>query len=183
MEVSMAGRLIAYYSRDGENYCDGRIVDLAEGNTQVIAKKIQHFTGGDLFRIEPLHPYPAGYDEAVELAQQELKKHVRPELAGSPCPAERYDIVYLGYPIWWGVMPMPVLTFLEQYDFSGKTVIPFCTHEGSGMGDSVAYIRRSCPGARVLEGLALYGSRRDRSDQAIRAWLDKTEAALKVSGA
>lgn len=79
-------------------------------------------------------------------------------------------------------MPMPVLTFLEKYDFSGKTVIPFCTHEGSGMGDSVSYIRRCCPGVRVLDGLAVYGSRCDRADQAIRAWLQKTESAMKVNG-
>ena len=178
----MANVLIAYYSRDGENYRDGRIVDLAEGNTQVVAKKIRQITGGELFCIEPLHPYPAYYHETTELAQKELQDNARPELSGPPCPVERYDIVYLGYPIWWGVMPMPVLTFLEKYDFSGKTVIPFCTHEGSGMGDSVPYIRRCCPGVRVLDGLAVYGSRCDRADQAIRAWLQKTESAMKVNG-
>lgn len=80
-------------------------------------------------------------------------------------------------------MHMPVLTFLEQYDFSGKTVIPFSTHEDSGMGDSVAYICRSCTRARVLDGLALYGSRCDRPDDEIRAWLHKAESALKISGA
>ena len=84
---------------------------------------------------------------------------------------ERYDTVYVGFPNWWGTMPMAVHAFLESYDFAGKTLVPFCTHEGGGMGDSVRDIRRLCPGATVLEGLAVRGSEADRSDAAVEAFV------------
>ena len=169
----MAKNLIAYYSRSGSNYKGGNIVDLPEGNTQVVAEKIRTLTGGDLFRIEPVKPYPADYNETVELAKEELGKNARPELTDTVKDFADYDVIYLGYPIWWGVMPMPVLTFLESYDFSGKTIAPFCTHEGSGLGMSERYIRQSCPDARVLPGLAIQGEKRDQADRDIGNWLKK----------
>ena len=156
----MANVLIAYYSRDGENYRDGRIVDLAEGNTQVVAKKIRQITGGELFRIEPLHPYPADYHETTELAQKELQDNARPELSGPPCPVERYDIVYLGYPIWWGEAPNIVYHFVRSHDFSGKQVIPFCTSHSSGLGDSDVLLEETAksgewfPGTRFSGGVS-----------------------------
>ena len=167
----MAKSLIAYYSRSGSNYRDGDIVDLPEGNTQVVAEKIRALTGGDLFRIEPVTPYPADYNETVELAKEELGRNARPALKDAVKDFADYDIVYVGYPIWWGVMPMPVLTFLESYDFSGKTIASFCTHEGSGLGMSERYIRQSCPGAKILSGLAIRGEKRDRADREIENWL------------
>ena len=156
----MANVLIAYYSRDGENYRDGRIVDLAEGNTQVVAKKIRQITGGELFCIEPLHPYPADYHETTELAQKELQDNARPELSGPPCPVERYDIVYLGYPIWWGEAPNIVYHFVRSHDFSGKQVIPFCTSHSSGLGDSDVLLEETAksgewfPGTRFSGGVS-----------------------------
>ena len=167
----MTKKLIAYYSRAGSNYFGNRIVDLAVGNTRVVAEKIQALAGGDLFRIEPVKPYPADYDETVERAKEELGKNARPELKEIVRNPDVYDTVFLGYPIWWGVMPMPVLTFLESADFSGKTIVPFCTHEGSGFGMSERYIRQSCPKAKILSGLAIRGGKRDQADAEIRKWL------------
>ena len=150
--------LIAYYSRRGENYVGGTIVDIPVGNTEVMAQKIAELTGGDLFRIDTVEAYPADYTECTHVARKELKMNARPELTGKVDDMARYDTVFLGYPNWWGTMPMGVHTFLESYDFTGKTIVPFCTHEGSGMGHSVADIRKLCPGATVLDGRAIRGS-------------------------
>lgn len=169
----MPRNLIAYYSRRGTNYFDGKIIDLPVGNTEVVAGKIARISGGDLFHIETVKPYPADYDESTEVAKIELGENARPELTATVPDFDDYDVIYLGYPIWWGVMPMPVLTFLESYDFSGKTIVPFCTHEGSGFGMSERYIRQSCPEASVLPGLAIIGHLRDKADKPVKDWLEK----------
>ncbi len=135
--------LIAYFSRPGNNYVNGSIVNLPVGNTEVVATMIREMTGGDLFHIEPVTVYPEGYTETTEVAQQELRANARPKLTRHQEIPDSYDLIFLGYPNWWGTMPMPVFTFLEDYDLAGKTIAPFCTHEGSGMGRSVADIKRS----------------------------------------
>ena len=164
-------------TRKGSNYFDGKIMDLPVGNTEVIAKKIAALTGSELFHIEAVKPYPADYDESTEVAKIELGENARPELTASVPDFDAYDVIYLGYPIWWGVMPMPVLTFLESYNFSGKTIAPFCTHEGSGLGMSERYIRQACPQATVLPGLAIIGHLREKADQSLKDWLKKTGLA------
>ena len=163
----MANILIAYYSRRGQNYVGGNIEDLPIGNTEVVAQKIEKLTDGDMFRIDTVKQYPADYTACTEVAQRELRENARPRLADQVDDMDRYDTVYLGYPNWWGTMPMAVHTFLESYDFAGKTIIPFCTHEGSGMGRSVADIRRICPSATVLEGMAIRGSNAARADREV----------------
>ena len=165
--------LIAYFSRPGNNYVNGRIVDLSAGNTEVAVKKIQKLVSGTLFRIVSVRKYPEDYTECTEKAQAELRADVRPELDLTGCPdsINDNDIIILAYPNWWGTMPMPVWTFLEQYDFSGKTILPLCTNEGSGMGRSESDIQKLCPGASLGKGLALRGSRVDRSDEEIKRWL------------
>ena len=173
-EIKMAKSLVAYFSRRGNNYFGGKIVDLPVGNTEVVAGKIATMTGGDLFHIEAVKPYPADYDESTEVAKRELGENARPELTAPVDGFDTYDTIYLGYPIWWGVMPMPVLTFLESYDFAGKTIAPFCTHEGSGFGMSERYIRQACPQATIVTGLAIKGDARDKSDKQIASWLEKT---------
>lgn len=175
----MPKNLIAYYSRRGNNYFDGKIVDLPVGNTEVVAGKIARMTGGDLFRIEAVNPYPADYDESTEVAKIELGENTRPELTATIPDIDDYDVIYLGYPIWWGVMPMPVMTFLESCDFKGKTIVPFCTHEGSGLGMSERYIRQACPKASVLPGLAIIGHLRDKADSHIEHWMRKNGLFLK----
>jgi flavodoxin len=150
--------LIAYFSRRGKNYMDGKVVTLEVGNTEVLAHKIQQLMGGDLFEIRTLQEYPEEYIDTTRVARNELRTNARPELAEYVKNMEDYDVVYLGYPNWWGTFPMAVCTFLESADFSGKTIIPFCTHEGSGMCGE-RNIHKLCPTAQVEKGLAIAGSR------------------------
>ncbi len=165
--------LVAFYSRKGKNYAAGGIVDLAVGNTEVVAGKIRSLTGGDLFRIETVNPYPADYLEATEVAKRELQGKARPELVGGVDRMGDYDVVFLGYPNWWGTMPMAVFTFLEGYDFAGKTIVPICTHEGSGMGRSEKDIQKLCPGAKVLKGLPIVGGTVQEAEGDVAAHLRK----------
>ncbi|TDT63328.1 flavodoxin [Fonticella tunisiensis] len=165
--------LIAYFSRKGNNYVGGSIVYLPIGNTEVIAKKIQELTGSDMFQIKTVKSYPEDYTETTNVAQEEKRKNVRPELTETVDDMDSYDVIYLGYPNWWGTMPMAVFTFLESYDFSGKIIIPFCTHEGSGMGSSERDIKKLCPNSKVLPGLAIRGGSAERADKDVANWLKK----------
>ena len=163
--------LIAYFSRKGSNYVGGSIVNLPIGNTEVIAKKIQKLTGSDIFQIKTVKSYPEDYTETTNVAQKELRENARPELTKIVNDMDSYDVIYIGYPNWWGTMPMGVYTFLESYDFSGKTIIPYCTHEGSGMGSSELDIKKLCPNAKVLSGLAIKGSNVKSAAGTIKSWL------------
>lgn len=163
--------LIAYYSRRGRNYVGGDIVDLKVGNTEVAAGMIQKLTGGDTFRIDTVKAYPADYHATTEASQQELRQNARPELTSQVGNMSNYDVIVLGYPNWWGTMPMAVFTFLEEYDLKGKTILPLCTHEGSGLGHSVSDIKKLCPGATVSRGLAIQGGSVQRAEAEIAGWL------------
>jgi len=166
-------KLIAYYSRAGNNYVGDKIMNLPVGNTEVAAKMIQKLTGSDIFRIYTIKDYPADYNETTEVAKQELRQNDRPELTGHADNMVDYSVIYLGYPNWWGTMPMAVYTFLEAYDFSGKTIIPFCTHEGSGMGRSESDIKKLCSDANVLKGLPIRGGSVQGAESDIADWLRK----------
>lgn len=163
--------LIAYFSRKGNNYVGGSIVNLSVGNTEVVAEMIRDLTGGQLFKLTPANPYSDDYHTCTEEAQKELRANVRPELAEYPDNLDNFDTIILGYPNWWGTMPMPAWTFLEKYDFSGKVIFPFCTHEGSGMGKSEADIKKLCPGADVKKGLAILGGSVKKAEKDIAVWL------------
>ena len=165
--------LIAYFSRKGNNYVGGSIVNLPTGNTEVIAKKIQELTGSEIFQIKAVKSYPEDYTETTKVAKEEQRENARPELTEIVDDMDSYDVIYIGYPIWYGTMPMAVFSFLESYDFSGKTIIPYCTHEGSGMGNSVRDIKKLCPNAKVLSGLAILGGSVDRADKIVANWLKK----------
>jgi flavodoxin len=149
--------LIAYFSRSG--------------NTQVIANEIHECVGGDFYRIATVDQYPPGYDAVVEVARQELKERRRPELSKKPATLTPYGVVFVGYPNWWSTMPMAVFTFLEQFDFAGKKIAPFCTHEGSGLGRSERDIKDACPRATVLPGLAVRGGGVKSAKKNVQAWL------------
>lgn len=149
----------------------GSIVNLPIGNTEVIAKKIQELTGNDMFQIKTVKSYPEDYTETTNVAKEENRQNARPELAEIVDDMNSYDVIYIGYPNWWGTMPMPVFTFLESYDFSGKTIIPYCTHEGSGMGSSERDIKKLCPNAKVLSGLAIRGGSVKNAAGTIKSWL------------
>lgn len=167
--------LVAYFSRTGENYSVGNI---EKGNTHIIADMIAGQTGGDMFEISTVTPYPDDYDACTEVAKQEQNDNARPELAASVENIEDYDVIYLGFPIWWGDMPMAVYTFLESYDFSGKTIIPFCTHEGSGLASTESSIEDACPDAEILTGLSVRGSvaqnSQDEAQEAVVNWLKES---------
>lgn len=167
-------KLIASYSRPGNNYVNGAIVNLPVGNTEVAAKMISRLTGGDLFRIETVKPYPVDYHKTTEVAKEELRQNAKPDLAGHVAAMAEYDAVFLGYPNWWGTMPMAVFTFLEEYDFSGKTIAPFCIHEGSGLGRSEKDIGKLCANATVLQGLQIKGGSVNKAEGEIEAWLKKS---------
>jgi flavodoxin len=175
MPVSNKKCLIAYYSRKGNNYMGGNIVNLPVGNTEAVANKIKRVIGGDLFEINTVKTYPIDYTETTNVARDELRKNARPELSDSVKNMNDYDVIYLGYPNWWGTFPMAVFTFLESYDFSGKTIVPFCTHEGSGSGSSERDIKKLCPNAKVLPGVAIRGGSVSNADNVIQSWLKKQE--------
>lgn len=166
--------LIAYFSRAGENYNVGVV---SEGNTAKFAKEIAAQTGGDLFEIVPVTAYPNSYDEMLTVATRERTNNERPAIRDTVNSFDDYDTIFLGYPIWWGDLPMILHTFMESYDFTGKTVIPFNTHEGSGQSGTQSAIATKLTGATILQGLAIRGSTAqnmigDGGDATVKNWLD-----------
>ena len=171
-EIGGTKMLVAVFSLPGEQYEVGVI---EEGNTAIIADMIVEQTGADLFRIENVTPYPDTYDGLLEISRQEEAADTRPEIARTVENTEDYNVVFLGFPNWWGDMPMIVYGFLESYDFSGKTIVPFCTHGGSGLSNTPRRIADTCPEATVADGLAIRGKtaqeQRDEAREAVTDWL------------
>lgn len=143
--------LIAFYSRAGENYFGDAYRRVSVGNTEKAAKMLAGLTGGTLYKIQ--------------------QANARPEVLNLPDNLDAYDEIYLGYPNYWGTMPMAVCTFLEHYDFTGKAIHPFCTHEGSGLSHTERDIQKAAPGAIVTRGLAIHGSSVDGAKGAIKKWV------------
>ena len=144
------------------------------GNTQYVAQLIQEQTGADIFRIVPEKPYPTNHRLLVDLAKEEQNQNARPAIAGKIENPGAYDTIFIGYPNWWGDMPMILYTFLEQYDFSGKTIIPFCTHGGSGFSRTIQTIAAKQPGANVMQdGYALSRSRMEEAPAGVTEWLEE----------
>lgn len=166
-------KLIAYFSRADENYFGGALRYISVGNTEIAAQMLAEITGADVFKMEPCQPYAKDYNQCIAQAQEDQRRDARPELLAYPDSLADYDEIYLGYPNYWGTMPMAVFTFLEHFDWTGKTIYPFCTHEGSGMGHSEADIRRLCPGAEVKKGLAISGSHVKDSREQLKRWCEK----------
>ncbi len=163
--------LTAYFSHSGENYFSGKIINVKKGNTAIVAEKIARLTGCDLFEIKREKEYPVSYKDCVRESREELAADARPLLARN-VDVNGYDVVILGYPNWCGTMPMPVFTFLESADFSGKKIFPLCTNEGSGLAKSVSDVLRLCPDAQVMPGLSIKGSNADVCDDILRKWLE-----------
>ena len=164
--------LVAFFSRTGENYAVGNI---EKGNTHIVAEMIAGKTGADIFQIETVNPYPDEYKVCVEIAKTEKENNARPEVKGD-AKVEDYDVIFLGYPNWWGDMPMAVYTFIEKHNWNGKTVVPFCTHEGSGLSGTERKLKDACKGATVSEGLAIKGTIAQNSQaqarQSVKKWLE-----------
>ena len=169
--------LVAYFSRAGQNYGHGGVVDLPKGNTEVLAEAIAADLGADLFRIDTVEPYPADYYATTDQAKRELREKARPDILGPLPDMEGIDAIVLGYPNWWGTMPMAVKTFLDSYDLSGVTIAPLCTNEGSGLGGSVGDLRRSYPAAKVTEGLSIRGTDAARSTGKAVSWARRAVTA------
>lgn len=167
----MSKKLIAFYSRADENYFNGTLKVLTVGNTEVAAGIIKELSGADIFKIEQAKPYSKGYNDCIEEARADQQTNARPELKSYLDSIDDYDVIYLGFPNYWSTMPMAVFTFLEHFDFSGKVIKPFCTHEGSGMGKSLSDIKKLCPDAIVEKGLALHGSCVSRAKGDIERWV------------
>ncbi len=167
----MAKELIVYFSRKGNNYVNGSIRNLPVGNTELAANMIQQITCADMFKIEPVIEYDTDYNICTEEAHRDKRFNSRPEFKNAPMDIGKYDTIYLGYPNYWGTMPMHVWTFLEKYDFAGKTIKSFCTHEGSGLGSSERDIQNLCPGAKVERGIAIRGGEVSKTKSSIEKWL------------
>jgi flavodoxin len=150
--------LVIYFSRSGENYFGGELKNIEKGNTEVIAEYIQEFTGADLFKVEPKVEYPADYMKCIDVAKKEQQDDARPAVKQALESIDGYDTVYIGFPNWWGTLPMVMFTQLEQLDFTGKTVKPFVTHEGSAFGSSLKDLSKLCAGAEIRKGLSIPGA-------------------------
>ncbi len=141
------------------------------GNTREIAKSIQKRVGGDLFEIVPATPYPTDYNACLDQSADELKRQHRPPLKTRVTNMKQYDVIFLGYPNWWATLPMPVASFLEEYDFSGKTIIPFCSHGGGRLGQSISAIAKLCPKSTIAEALSIHYDGGTTLQGDITAWL------------
>ena len=170
----MGQKLVAFYSRRGENYVDGRIQTLEVGNTEIAAGMVRLLTQADLFQIEPAREYSPNYFTCIDQARQDLCRGVRLKLKRWPNRFTEYDTVCLGYPNHWNTLPVAVISFVAGLDFSGKTILPFCVHEGDGMGRSEADLRRLCPGARILPGLPIRSADVKYSMDTLENWLNDT---------
>lgn len=171
--------IVVYFSRAGENYGVGVV---EKGNTRVLAEQIASVSGSALFEITPQKPYPQNYEQCLAAARRDQAAAARPALAGMPDSLSSHDTVFLGTPIWWEDLPMPVYTFLENADLSGMVIAPFCTHEGSGFDGTDRRIAALCPAAaRVTPPLFMYGHDAQQggstAEQAVRAWLERLALA------
>lgn len=163
--------LVAFFSRADENYAVGYI---KKGNTHIVAEMIAAETEADMFHIETVNPYPANYNECIEVAKREKQSKARPEIKGD-VRVEDYDVIFLGYPNWWGEMPMAVYTFIEKHNWQNKIVIPFCTHEGSGLSGTERRIQSACEGATVMKGIAIRGytaqNEQETTRKTVQTWI------------
>jgi flavodoxin len=171
--IVMSKNLIVYYSRKGENYWLGGVKNLIKGNTETAAEFIQKAVGGDLFEVDTVKPYAEDYHICTDEAKKELNADIRPEIKRFLDSIDEYDTIFVGFPNWWGTMPMAMFTFLEHYDFSGKKIAPFCTNEGSGMGNSERDLAKICKGAEIVRGLPITGHQTKNSEAKISEWAKK----------
>ncbi|HPR77744.1 MAG TPA: flavodoxin, partial [Candidatus Limiplasma sp.] len=143
------------------------------GNAQILAGYVKNDISGDLFQVITEQKYPSAYRETTDQALKEQDMDARPALISLPENLDQYDTVFLVYPNWWSTLPMPMFTFLESVDLSGKTIAPLCTHEGSGLGDSLRALKNLCPDSTILEGLAIRGGSVVDAEEEVHQWLQK----------
>lgn len=175
----MSKELIVFYSRSGGNYVDGELRNLPVGNTARVAAELAQLIGAEQFEIEQVNPYSTDYCTCIDQAKQDQTRGTRPAIQGHVPEFSQYGTIYLGYPNYWGTMPMAVFTFLEQHDFTGKQIVPFCTHEGSGFGNSLRDLKKACPTAKILPGFSMRGADVDYELSAIQEWLENSQELKK----
>ena len=142
------------------------------GNTEAVANNIHDEVGGDIIKLETVEDYPSDYNDLLDYAQDEQSENARPEFSTTIDNIDNYDVIFLGYPIWWGDMPMPIYTFLDNYDLSGKTIAPFVTSGGSGLSGTPSTIQSEEPNATVTDGLSISDDEARSSKSDVTAWLD-----------
>lgn len=165
--------IVIYFSRAGYNYVNGEIKDLKIGNTEIIANKIAELTHSDIFKIETKVDYPKDYSECIEQAKRDQRLEVRPEIKEFPSNLKEYDVIFLGFPNYWGTMPMAMFTLLENINIDEKIIRPFCSNEGSGFGRSIEDIKRICPKAKIEKGMDIHGVNID--EEKLRNWIKGEE--------
>ena len=165
LDTESSNQLVVYFSLAGEQYNVGVI---EEGNTSIIAHMIAEELDADLFEIQPLSDYPKTHSELLDVSRAEMDSGERPAIADTIDNFNDYDVLFIGYPIWWADMPMIVYNFLESYDFDGKVIVPFCTHGGSGLAQTESTIAELCPNAVLMDGLAIAGTTAQNDREAAR---------------
>ena len=166
-----AKMLVVVFSRADENYGVGYV---EVGNTMKVAQIIAQKTGAELFEVAPAKKYPADYDTCIDVAKKEQNRNDRPAIAQDKDISD-YDVIFFGYPVWWGDIPMCMYTFIEAHDWSGKRIIPFCTHEGSGTGRTEGTLKRTMKGAEIARAMAMRGATAQKGgadvDRTVDSWL------------
>ncbi len=165
--------LVIYFSHTGENYMAHGIENIEKGNTEIFAEYIKDITGADLFKVEPIESYPYNYYKCCDVAKAELMENKRPVIKSILKNIKDYDVIYIGGPIWWGTYPMAIFTCIENLDFKGKIVMPFSTHEGSGLGDVMSDLTKCCKSADIRKGLGIRGCMVTDSKKEIEGWCIK----------
>lgn len=172
--------LVVYFTSpetDGVDASTGASRVIADGklygNTEYVATLISQQTGGDLFQIKTEHTYPGTHKELIDAAKQEANAKARPKLATHIRNLQDYDVIFIGFPNWWYDMPMPLYSFFDEYDFTGKTLIPFCTHGGSRFSQAEKTIATLEPGAKMQKGLAISRNNAGTSETTIQNWLQQ----------
>lgn len=187
-KAAASGKILIAYFTLADNYENPSEMDATSqasinlenneliGNTEYFANAIQAETGGDLFSVVVKKPYPNDYDKITDMGSEEQDEDARPELSNHIENMDQYQTVFVGFPIWWYTMPQAMFTFLEEYDFSGKTIVPFATHGGYGVGSSVEDIKKICPNAKVIENI-FAADREDIGKQTkeIGGWIKKLD--------
>jgi len=157
MKTSSKNTLVAFFSWSG--------------NTRKIADQINKIVEGDLFEIQPVNDYSKNYSEVLERGKHEIRSGEKPALKEKPTSIKEYDVIFIGYPNWWSTFPAPILSFLSEYDFTGKTIVPFCTHGGGGIGRSVKEIAKLCRESKVLDGFSINGYAVNNNNPEVEEWL------------
>ena len=164
--------LVVFFSRTGENFFPDGVRSIEKGNTHIAAEMIAEVVNGDIFEIKAVEAYSDVYKECAARAKKECDDNARPEIVDD-IDISAYEVIYLGYPNWCGTMPMPVWTFLEKHDWTGKAICPFCTNEGSGLANSIADLEKLAPTADRKEGLSIKGSQVQNAKESIEEWIAK----------